>query len=379
MSRSLVSVVRCPDYDPKRVKQSVQALLAPLGGMQSFVSTGQTVLIKPNLIHGTPPERGATTHPEVLRAVIGEVRDAGGIPVVGESPGYESFTTAARKSGLLQVIEELRVPVVAFDAWTQVQLEPGHLVPSLPIADPVAHADVVISLPKIKSHGLVVYTGCVKNMFGVICGTQKAQYHLRFQDREAFSRLLAEIYAAARPALSILDGIVGMDGNGPRNGDPAPLGIMLAGADGVAVDAVACRIVGIDPLESPPIRIAAQMGLGTASLHEIDLAGPPIETLKAKGFRAPRSVRPSVRQSLMSGRAGRVLRNLFTTRPAVNPVGCRGCTICARACPSQAIEMRNGKARVDYNKCVRCYCCQEVCEHGAIELATPPLARLLRR
>ncbi len=377
MSRSRVSVLRCPDYDAERVKQSVQALLAPLGGMQSFVSTGQTVLIKPNLIHGTPPERGATTHPEVLRAVIGEVRDAGGAPVVGESPGYESFSTAARKSGLLPVIEELQVPVVPFDTWTQVQLGPGHLVPSLPIATPVVQADAVISLPKIKSHGLVAYTGCVKNMFGVICGTQKAQYHLRFQDREAFSSLLAEIYAAARPTLSILDGIIGMDGNGPRNGDPAPLGLMLAGADGVAVDAVACSIVGIDPLESPPIRIAAQMGLGTASLRQIDLAGPPIETLKTGSFRAPRSVRPSVRQRLMSGRTGGVLRNLLTTRPTINLGGCRGCTICARACPAQAITMRGGKARVDYNKCVRCYCCQEVCEHGAIELATPPLARLL--
>lgn len=379
MSKSRVSVVRCPDYDTARVKESVHALLAPLGGMQSFVSTGQTVLIKPNLIHGTPPERGATTHPEVLRAVIEEVRDAGGKPVVGESPGYESFSTAARKSGLLPVIEELEVPVVAFDTWTEVQLGPGHLVPSLPIATPAAEADAVISLPKLKSHGLVVYTGCVKNMFGVICGTQKAQYHLRFQDREAFSRLLAEIYAAARPTLSILDGVIGMDGNGPRNGDPAPLGIMLAGADGVAVDAVACRIVGIDPLESPPIRIAAQMGLGTASLRRIDLAGPPIEELKMTGFRAARTVRPSVRQRLMSGRTGRVLRNLLTTRPTVNPGGCRGCTICARACPAQAIEMRDRKALVDYDKCIRCYCCQEVCEHGAIELKTPPLGRLLRR
>ena len=377
MSESRVSAVRCPDYDTARVKESVQALLAPLGGMQSFVSAGQTVLIKPNLIHGTPPERGATTHPEVLRVVIEQVRNAGGRPVVGESPGYESFSTAARKSGLLPVIEELEVPIVPFDTWTQVQLGPGHLVPSLPIAEPVVQADAVISLPKVKSHGLVVYTGCVKNMFGVICGTQKAQYHLRFQDREAFSRLLAEIYAAARPTLSILDGIIGMDGNGPRNGDPAPLGLMLAGADGVAVDAVACSIVGIDPLESPPIRIAAQMGLGTASLRQIDLAGPPIETLKTGSFRAPRSVRPSVRQRLMSGRTGGVLRNLLTTRPTINLGGCRGCTICARACPAQAITMRGGKARVDYNKCVRCYCCQEVCEHGAIELATPPLARLL--
>ena len=379
MSKSRVSVVRCSTYDAARVSQSVQALLAPLGGMSAFVSPGQTVLIKPNLIHGTAPERGATTHPQVLQAVIQEVRASGGVPVVGESPGYESLSVAARKSGLLEVMEELDVPGIAFDAWTDVRLDPGHLVPSLPIAAPVADADVVISLPKLKSHGLVVYTGCVKNMFGVICGTQKAQYHLRFQDREVFSRLLAEIYAVARPTLSILDGVIGMDGNGPRNGDPAPLGLMLAGTDGVAVDAVACSIVGIDPLESPPIRIAAQMGLGTASLDQIELAGPPIETLKTSSFRAPRAARPSMRQRAMSGRAGRAMRNLLTTRPAVRPEACRGCRICVKACPAKAIEMRAGTAWMDCNKCVRCYCCQEVCEHGAIELATPLLARLMRR
>lgn len=377
VSKSLVSVVRCSDYDSERVRRSVHALLAPLGGMSAFVSPGQRVLIKPNLIHGTPPERGATTHPEVLRAVIGEVRASGGEPVVGESPGYESLHVAAKKSGLLEVMEELEVPAIAFEAWTDVRLAPGRLVPSLPIATPVVEADVVISLPKLKSHGLVVYTGCVKNMFGVICGTQKAQYHLRFQDREVFSRLLAEIYAVARPTLSILDGVIGMDGNGPRNGDPAPLGLMLAGADGVAVDTVACRIVNIDPLTSPPIRIAAQMGLGAASLHEIELAGPPIQTLVMSGFRAPRAVRPSMRQRVMSGRTGAAMRNLFTTRPAINSQACRGCTICASACPAKAIEMRGRQALIDYNKCVRCYCCQEVCEHGAIDLRTPLLARLM--
>jgi len=188
------------------------------------------------------------------------------------------------------------VEATPFETWRDVPLGPGSIVPSLPIAEPILEADAIISLPKLKSHGLVLYTGCVKNMFGVICGSQKAQFHLRFQDREAFSTLLTEIYATAKPTLSILDGIIGMDGNGPRNGDPFNLGILMAGSDGVALDAVACSIVGIDPVESPPLRLASEKGYGTVNLDSIHIHGPFIEELKAEGFRVPRAARPSIRQ-----------------------------------------------------------------------------------
>jgi len=378
LEKSQVSIVRCMDYDREHVREALHEVLAALGGMSAFIKPGNRVLIKPNLITGTPPERGATTHPEVLRAVIEEVRSAGGEPLVGESPGLESFHVAARKSGLTEVMQEMGVEATPFETWRDVPLGPGSIVPSLPIAEPILEADAIISLPKLKSHGLVLYTGCVKNMFGVICGSQKAQFHLRFQDREAFSTLLTEIYATAKPTLSILDGIIGMDGNGPRNGDPFNLGILMAGSDGVALDAVACSIVGIDPVESPPLRLASEKGYGTVNLDSIHIHGPFIEELKAEGFRVPRAARPSIRQRAMSGRTGRILRNWFTTRPEVVQSSCRGCKICARACPAEAIEMRQGIAHMDYNKCIRCYCCQELCEYGAIALRTPPLARIFR-
>lgn len=378
MEKSQVSIARCMDYDREHVREALHEALVPLGGMGAFIKPGNKVLLKPNLITGTPPERGATTHPEVLRAVIEEVRSAGGEPVVGESPGFESFHVAARKSGLTEVMQEMGVSAAPFETWRNVPLGPGHIVPSLPIAEPVLDADAVISLPKLKSHGLVMYTGCIKNMFGVICGSQKAKYHLRFQDREVFSTLLTEIYATAKPSLSILDGIIGMDGNGPRNGDPFNLGILMAGSDGVALDAVACSIVGIDPVESPPIRIASEKGYGTAQLRNIELHGPSIAEVKVDGFRVPRAARPSMRQRAMSGRTGRILRNWFTTRPHVLESSCRGCKICAKACPAEAIEVRQGIAHMDYNKCIRCYCCQELCEYGAITLKTPSLARIFR-
>lgn len=378
MNKSQVSITRCKDYEREHVKEALSEALSPLGGMGTFIEPGSRVLIKPNLIAGTPPERGATTHPEVLRAVIEEVRSVGGKPIVGESPGFESFHVAASKSGLLEVLEEMGVDAAPFETSRNVPLSPGHIVTSLPIAEPVVDADAVISLPKLKSHGLVMYTGCVKNMFGVICGSQKGKYHLRFQDRELFSTLLAEIYATAKPTLSILDGIIGMDGNGPRNGDPFDLGIIMAGSDGVAIDAVACSIVGINPVESPPLRIASEKGYGTIDLGNIDIYGPSIEELQVQGFRVPKAARPSMRQRLMSGETGRVLRNWFTTRPSVVRNSCRGCRVCARACPADAIEIRNGVAHMDYDKCIRCYCCQELCEYGAITLKTPPLARIFQ-
>ncbi len=137
-------------------------------------------------------------------------------------------------------------------------------------------------------------------------------------------------YATAKPTLSILDGIIGMDGNGPRNGDPFDLGIIMAGSDGVAIDAVACSIVGINPVESPPLRIASEKGYGTIDLGNIDIYGPSIEELQVQGFRVPKAARPSMRQRLMSGETGRVLRNWFTTRPSVVRNSCRGCRVCAR-------------------------------------------------
>ncbi|MEA4882077.1 MAG: DUF362 domain-containing protein [Clostridia bacterium] len=374
----LVSIVRCADYDRARVKQALHAAIAPLGGIEAFVSPGSRVLIKPNLIAGTPPERGATTHPEILRAVIEEVRSAGGEATVGESPGAESFRTAARKSGLLEVMEELSVEEASFSNTREVHLGSGHIAPSLPIAEPILDADVIISLPKLKAHGLVAYTGCIKNMFGVISGVSKAKYHLRFQDRDTFSALLAQIYAVATPTLSILDGIVAMEGNGPRNGDPVSLGLLLASTNGLAADIAACSIIGLNPMDSPPLSAAADLGLGPRSLADVAVSGPPIDELKVVGFKTPRASRPSLRKTLTTGWAGITLRNMLTTRPALLPRECRGCGVCARACPAQAITMANGAAHFDYSKCIRCYCCQELCERGAIVLKTPPLAGLFR-
>ncbi|MCR4426732.1 MAG: DUF362 domain-containing protein [Firmicutes bacterium] len=378
MSPASVSVVRCSGYDVERVRDAVHSVLAPLGGMESFVHPGQTVLIKPNLIGGAPPENAVTTHPAVLRAVIEEIWGSGGTPVVGESPAYESFESAARKSGLLQVMAELGVEHAPFSASREIEISPVRVIPRIPVAAPVLDADVIISLPKLKTHGLVSYTGCVKNMFGVVVGTAKAKFHLRFQDRDVFSSFLAEIYGHVKPDLSILDGILAMEGNGPRNGKPVPMGVLLAGADGVAVDAVACAAIALDPRDVPPVAIAADFGYGVDRLEDITIHGPELSEIVWRGFDVPRSVRPSLRQRAMSGKIGRALRNALTTRPSVIRPSCAGCRLCARACPAGAITIAEGKARIDLDKCIRCYCCQELCEHEAIVLSTPPLARLLR-
>lgn len=378
MSLVRISTATCLDYDEGRIRKALDELLEPIGGMSAFVRPGMRVLLKPNLIHGTPPERGATTHPAVLKAVVEMVRTCGGQAVVGESPGYQPFAVASKRSGLLDVIDRLKVDVASFADTVDVQLGAGHLVPSLPLAREAVEADLVINLPKLKSHGLVLYTGCVKNMFGVISGAQKAGYHLRFQDTETFSRLLAEVYGAVRPGLNILDGIIGMDGNGPRNGDPAPMGVLIAGADGVAVDAVACAGIGLGSTASAPVRIAARMGLGTADLEQIEILGSGFRTMADHQFHLPHSGRPSMRKIAMSGHLGKVLRGILIPRPSVRLSGCKGCRICVQACPAKAITLRGGVAVIDASRCIRCYCCQELCEHGAIHIVASPIARILR-
>ncbi len=375
-NKTIVCTALCPDYDENRLDDALRDLLAPLGGMGAFVSPGMTVLLKPNLIHGTPPERGATTHPAVLRSVAKSVVSCGGKPVVGESPGYQSFAAAARRSGLMDVIEELGLEWDPFVDTEDVHLGRGHLVPSLSMATAANRADLIINLPKLKSHGLTLYTGCIKNMFGVISGAAKAGCHMRFQDVETFSRLLAEVYGAARPGLNILDAIVGMDGNGPRNGQPAPMGVLLAGTDGVAVDAIACRSIGLAPEASLPVAAAAALHYGVNDLHAIDVVGPGVGNIERYAFNIPHKTSNSLRRLLTSGRLGRRIRSIATPRPLVAQSGCRACNICVKACPAHAISLQSGTAEIDNSACIRCYCCQELCEHGAIELSSPAFTRL---
>lgn len=382
MPKAQVSVVRCPTYEPASVGVAVGEAIDHLGGVRRYVRPGNRVLIKVNLLVGAAPERAVTTHPAVVRALIHQVRLAGGVPQVGDCSAHEGppyprrYVAACRLAGLTQVCREEGAELVHLSAEpVEVENPQGRAFKRFTLARGVVDADVVVNVPKLKTHGLTLFTGGVKNNFGCLPGLHKARMHLRAPDAEHFSQMLVDLLLAVRPALTVMDAVVGMDGNGPRNGRPRPIGAVLASTDPVALDAVACALVGIDPLIVPTTRLAHEQGAGTGALAAIELTGEPLVTLRVPDFRLPAGREGFFRATGLF----RFLQRRLLATPVLVANRCKGCWICVEHCPAEALA-KDGRLPVfDYAKCIRCYCCQELCPHDSIALQQPLLARLLVR
>ncbi|MCL4516731.1 MAG: DUF362 domain-containing protein [Firmicutes bacterium] len=374
---SQVYIARCAGYEREQVQRAVRRAVDALGGMRRYVRPGDNVLIKPNLLVASAPEAAVTTHPEVLRAAIELVQAAGGMVWVGDSPGFGNPIKVAEKSGLAEICRETGAVLRDFGEADEAGFADGVICKRFTLARPVREADVVISLAKLKTHGLTLYTGAMKNLFGCISGLNKSQMHLRFQQREDFAGMLVDLYSLVKPALSIVDGVVGMEGEGPRNGRPRPIGVILAGADAVAVDAVGATIIGLDPLAVPTTRIAHARGVGQGDPARIEMLGDPLAEAVVPDYKHSAAADPARRGWF--ARLAPLLREQLTARPFIHVDKCQGCGVCRNSCPPSAISIEAGKARIDETRCIRCYCCQELCPEGAVELRKSWLARRLVR
>lgn len=362
-------------YDPAAVAESLRRLLAPLGGMGAFVKPGERVLLKPNMLSAKPPEAAVTTHPEILRGVIALVKEAGGIPFVGDSPGIGSLRKVAEKSGILRVIEESGAELVEFSE--PVEVSGTGVFKRIALARPYLEADRLINLPKLKTHEMMTMTCAVKNLFGAVVGAAKAGWHLKAgADRDMFARMLVEICLLRVPELTIVDAVTAMEGNGPGSGDPREVGLLLAGNDPVAVDVIAAEIAGIPKKLLYVERAAERLGLEGADRTRIEIAGLPLEEARVSGFCLPHI--SDVQFGLPRFLKER-LRHQLTARPCAVPEKCRLCGICRDACPPRAIEIRNGKLLFDYKKCIRCFCCRELCPDGALEVKDGTLLQIIRK
>jgi uncharacterized protein (DUF362 family)/Pyruvate/2-oxoacid:ferredoxin oxidoreductase delta subunit len=375
-----VSVTQCGSYQPELVDAAVRKAVDQLGGMDKFVSPGQRVLLKVNLLSSSPPEKAIVTHPSVVAAVAKLVSAAGGQPIIGDSPGG-AFTKARleqiyRKAGLYEVAEETGA-VLNFDVgFKHVSNPRGHLMKQLDVISVLDDVDVVIGLPKLKTHSLLTFTGATKILFGVIPGRIKLGYHGKLVSKTHFAEMLLDIIEYVKPALMVMDAIVGMEGNGPAAGDPREIGLVLAGADCVAMDVVAASVVGIDPLSIPTIRAAAHRGDQHVRLRDIEVVGAFVEQVKVQGFKlAPKGF--DVER--LPGFLRNVLVNQLVLNPVPSPQRCRGCGVCVGNCPTDAIKIDNRLAKIEREKCIRCYCCHELCPETAIDLKQQGLARWLGR
>jgi uncharacterized protein (DUF362 family)/Pyruvate/2-oxoacid:ferredoxin oxidoreductase delta subunit len=376
-----VSLRRCSSYDDAAVSQAVAALGEDiLGGWQRFIPKGARVLIKPNLLKPATPEQVVCPHPAVVRAIARACLDAGaGRVVIGDSPGLGSARRVAEKSGILQAALELGIEVVEFEDSVTLTTCEQFLHRQFTIAREVAEADIVINLPKFKTHAMMLLTLAVKNLYGVFVGKQKARWHFQCgRDYAHFARMLVELAYSVKPAVSILDAVIGMEGNGPGNGTPRQLGFLGASRDMLSLDLIAAEIAGMEPRRLYTLEAGRSIGFDVAREH-ITVLGDRVRDFAIQDLQP--AARMQVEGPLLLRMLSGIVRRYVTTRPKVNRQRCRGCGICAQACPAQCIRcpQQGTPVTVDDARCIRCFCCQELCPEGAITAHDGPGVRLLKR
>lgn len=357
-----VSMQSLPDYDPGRVHEALQLLLEPLGGMGHFVKEGQKVLIKPNLLAGKSPEKAVTTHPEVVRQVVLLAQDAGAVVSVGDSPGLGKPESVARKCGIYDVVEATGARFANFEDSVQIKSDCGTFH-QLEVSREALDTDVIINLPKLKTHQMMGYTGAVKNLFGLVVGMRKVRLHLQAgTDKAFFALMLLELAERFAPALSIMDAVVGMEGNGPGNGDPVTIGALLASPHALALDTVATAMVSLPGERVWTQKVALETGRRGASLKDLVLHGTPLSALQTDRFRPAKT--SDVNFGLPTPLKN-LLKNAITAQPEISTT-CQRCGHCVSHCPPQAMSMGSHGVKIDYGRCIRCFCCQELCPHAAI-------------
>ncbi len=376
-----VALIPCPDYSETACQTAVDRVLAGWEGLER-VGPGVKVGVKVNLIAARDPDRAATTHPGLVAALCRRLTERGASVTVGDSPGG-LFTESALKRVYAKTGMDL-----AAAAGARLNLDTGTRDLTFPEAA-AAHVftctswlldqDLIIDFTKLKAHGMVRMTAAVKNMFGAVPGTTKAEYHMRFPDQAAFSDMLIDLNERLRPALNLIDGVVCMEGNGPTAGTPRPLGLVLASEDPYALDMVCAGLLGFGRQDVPTLEAAYRRGLGPGSWSEVTTVGERIPDWRLPDFRTAADVSITFTSQ---GPVGGLLRKLFARGmqqiPKLAAGECVGCGMCGQVCPAHAIRMRDGKPAIDRKACIRCFCCQEFCPEGAMKVHRTALARLLQ-
>ena len=379
--RSVVAVAAVPDYqDRERILSALRELLQPFGGMQGIVKPGQKVLLKVNLLAPARPEQAVTTHPELLRGVIRLVKEAGGLPLIGDGPGVGDTLTNMKACGMSQVAEEEGAAILNFQETEVFEDLNNRVGKRVALTRHLRDCPVLITLPKLKTHVQMAFTGAIKNQFGLIPGSAKGQYHFRFQNRDHLADLMIDINRLAKPALAIMDGIVAMEGQGPSGGQARQLGALLVSTDLAAIDVVACHLIGLDPDRNPLNLAARRADFGATRLEDIQLYGTPLESLRIPDFQLVRTPANIMRILPLPASLLRWLRRQIAARPHIRRDLCIRCHRCSRGCPVSPSAIDPDRApgkEINDASCIRCYCCHEFCPVKAIELKKSCLGQLL--
>lgn len=361
---NIVAVRICREYDPEEVYSHIADIYKTCNGPDV---RNKKVLLKPNLLSDNPPEKCITTHPVVFEAMVKYLKENGAIIFTGDSPAVHIRGFKPVKSGIFDMCEKYGIP------WINFNLKSSYLILKngrIRIASIINDVDLIISLPKLKTHELVYFTGAIKNTLGLVPGFTKAKQHAMYQSRESFSRFLVDLNEAVTPHFFLMDGIAGMEGHGPAQGNPYRTEVLIGSSNPLALDLTASRIAGYNPLDIPTNRISLARSLWLKSKDEIIIDGPAPQNIIRKDFKRIRiTSNTNISLRFVTNRV-RFLRKL-ERRPVFIHEKCTGCSECIKICPENAIVMDKVlKNHVLLNdpKCIRCFCCSEVCRFNAVKV-----------
>lgn len=359
-----VALRKCKDYDLNEVFNLISEIYKVCEGPDV---SGKKVLVKPNILIDSDPSKCISTHPVVVEAMIRFLQSVGAVVFVGDSPAVHLRGFKSEKSGIYQVCQKTGA------TWVDFVINPYEAAlknGKIKIASIVREVDLIISLPKFKNHELVFFTGAVKNTLGLVPGFTKAKQHALHYDRQRFSTFLVDLNEAILPHFFLMDGIIGMEGAGPSQGNPINTEVLIGSTNPVAMDIIGSTIAGYKPMDIPTNSISISRGLWLKDINEIIYDGPDLQKV----------IRADFKRFPITGNKNIVIKFLkdklpipkkMERRPVFIHKNCTGCKECIKVCTSNAIMMHHEKENwvvLTDRKCIRCYCCSEVCQYNAVEI-----------
>jgi uncharacterized protein (DUF362 family)/Pyruvate/2-oxoacid:ferredoxin oxidoreductase delta subunit len=377
MAKAKVSIVRASEYDYAELSTAVKHSIELIGGLRGLINPGSRVFVKINhLSPASPAERGIVTHPIFVEAVLKLLKSSGAGIIVGDDIDYDS-RDGFLVSGLREACHRAGVTLINLKEAGFVEIDcHGKLLEKVYVSKVALDADVIVNLPKFKTHSLTIFTGGVKNMYGVIPHGLRIRFHGEYPGAESFSQVLTDIFAVVKPQLTVMDGVNAMESEGPASGSLVKLEAILASYDAVALDAVAATIIGLAPMDIYTTRYASERGLGIGSFPHIEVLGERLEDIVVTGFRLPAGATSALTRRAPRALSRRLLEQT-SMRPRVVKSHCTACRECERVCPVSAISVSGKTAKIDYRVCLHCLCCHEVCHFDAIRLWRPVSGHLL--
>lgn len=381
MSEFDVSIVPCFSYDEDEVSSALKNLLDSIGGLD-WVEQGMRVAIKANLVTFAKPEEAVTTHPALICALIKLLRERGASVVVGDSPGglyNAAFLNKVYSVCGLTAVEAAGGELNRDFGQSEARFEDAKVARDFLYTSYLDNCDAIVNFCKLKTHGMMGMSAAAKNMFGVIPGTIKPEYHFRFPNPADFARMIVDIdeYFAPKMKLCIADAIVGMEGNGPTQGTPRKIGAILASTSPHKLDLAASKLIGLSTDEIPTLGAARERGLIPDRVDDLNICGD-IDSLVINDYKNI-AVKSSLLFDSKSKLFGKVAKRVLEAKPYVVKKECQGCKKCKEICPAQAITMVDGKPVIDRKKCIKCFCCQEFCPFGAMKVHRTLLAKILTK